>query len=156
MDYPTPETVDQWDDASVFAAAGFHAVSRYDELGFEALSEIERVLCCLFLFDNEANNGGFGQWLWGVCPRALAGTPAALQTVGAAEMARFVQSVLGQFDDMSSFQSLEDWQPHFESLPDDLHRDLEMLSVRFLELETRFLDSAYAYAREHWQEVRTA
>ena len=37
--YPTPETVCEWDDASLFSAAGCAAALRYHQEGFENLNE---------------------------------------------------------------------------------------------------------------------
>ena len=156
VDYPTADTVAGWDDASLFAAAGCEAALRYGESGFEALNDAERSLCCLYLLEAEVNNGGFGQWIWSLCPRAAAETPLVLQRIGAAGMASFVTHALLPFGDLTRFRSKDEWLDHYLSCPDDLHEDLEALTRPFLELEDPFLESAYAYARANWQAVRTA
>lgn len=155
VDYPTADTVAEWDDASLFSAAGCESVLRYLKEGFETLNDAERSLCCLYLLEAEVNNGGFGQWIWNVCPRAAIETPLVLQRIGATEMAAFVTRALQPFGDLTRFPSNDEWLEHYLSCPDEVHEHLETLTRPFLELEDSFLELAYAYARAHWKSVRT-
>ena len=152
--YPTPETIAQWDDASLFATAGCESALRYDQEGFEALNDAERSFCCLYLLEAEVNNGGFGQWIWNICPRVAEETPLVLQAIGATQMASFVANILLQFGDLKRFSSKEEWLDHYQSRPDEVHEHLETMSRPFLELEDAFLRLAYAYTRANWQRVR--
>jgi hypothetical protein len=154
--YPTPDNVAQWDDASLFAAAGCESTLRYHNEDFEALNHAERSLCCLYLLEAQVNNGGFGQWLWNSGPRAAAETPLVLQTIGATEMASFVVDALLPFGDLTRFKSKDEWCTYYLSCPDEVHEHLETLTQRFLELEDPFLQLAYAYTRTHWKSVRSA
>jgi hypothetical protein len=156
VEYPTPDTVAEWDDASLFAAAGCESALRYGKDGFESLNDVERSLCCLYLLEAEVNNGGFGQWIWSVCPRAAAETPHVLREIGAAEMASFVVDALLPFGDLTRFKSKDEWLEHYLSCPDELGEHLDSLTRPFLELEDSFLELAYAYTRAHWESVRTA
>jgi hypothetical protein len=156
VEFPTLDTVGEWDDASLFAAAGCASALRYDEDGFETLNDAERSLCCLYLLETEVNNGGFGQWIWNVCPRAAAETPLVLQAIGATEMASFVANTLLQFGDPTRFRSKDEWLNHYLSCPEDVHEHLETLTPAFLVLEDEFLKLAYAFARANWNSVRTA
>jgi hypothetical protein len=85
VEYPTPETIAEWDDASLFAAAGGESALRYQQEGFESLNDTERSLCCLYLLEAEVNNCGFGQWAWNSGPAAAAETPRVLQAIGATQ-----------------------------------------------------------------------
>ena len=152
--YPTPETIADWDDASLFAAAGSESALRYHQEGFEALNDAERALCCLYLLEAEVNNGGFGQWIWSLCPRAAAITPLVLEAIGATEMSAFVGQALWQFAGPTQLRSQDEWLDHYQSCPDEIHEHLETLSRPFLELEDTFLKLAYAYTRANWQSVR--
>ena len=154
VDYPTADDVTQWDDASLFAAAGSKAAVRYHRDGFEPLNDTERALCCLYLLEAEVNNGGFGQWIWNICPQAAAATPQVLEQIGATEMAAFVRQVLLALGDLTRLRSHEQWLDHYQSRPDEVHEHLETLTRPFLELEDRFLERAYDFARAHWQGVR--
>lgn len=152
--YPTPETVHEWDGPSLFSETGFQAVERARLHGFDSLNEAERVLSCLFCFDNDVNNGGFGMWLGETHPESLLATVPALHTVGAIPMARFVEELVSELDGLTQSTAIDEWQEHFASLPDSYHEDVELLSSKFLELEPTFLEAVYAFARAHWQEVR--
>jgi hypothetical protein len=156
MGYPTPNTIADWDDASLFATVGCESALRYHQDGFETLNEAERALCCLYLLEAEVNNGGFGQWIWNVCPQAAAETLHVLDKIGAIDMAKFVADVLQLFGDPTRFHSQDEWLDHYLSCPDELHEHLETLSRPFLELEGVFLDLAYVYTRTHWESVRAA
>ena len=152
--YPTADTVADWDDASLFSAAGSAAALRYHEGGFETLNEAERALSCLYLLEAEVNNGGFGQWIWSVCPTVAAETPVVLHKIGASEMAEFVTRVLLPFGELTRFKSQDEWYEHYLSCADDFPVPLETLTPPFLELEDRFLELAYKYTRAHWVSVR--
>lgn len=154
VDYPTPDDVDRWDDASLNAAAGCEAALRYGKLGWDALNDAERVLCCCFLLESEVNNGGFGQWIWNVCPQSAAETPRALRAIGAEEMAAFVGQVLSEYGDPAQFRSRDEWLDYYQSRPDEVHEHLETLTRPYQELEGAFLRAAYAFARTNWHRVR--
>jgi hypothetical protein len=153
--YPTPDTVADWDDASLFAFVGCQASLLELKDGFEALNEVERAMCCLYLLEAEVNNGGCGQWIYSLCPHSAAETPIVLRVIGATEMASFVTDALQSMGDVTRLKSKEEWIDHYLALPDDVHDHLETLTRPFLALESRFLESAYAYARAHWASVRT-
>ena len=154
--YPTQDNVAEWDDASLFTAAGCESTLRYRTEGFDNLNDAERSLCCLYLLEAQVNNGGFGQWIWNLCPRAAVETPRVLQAIGATEMASFVANTLVPFGDLTRFRSNEEWIDHYLSLPDEVHEHLETLTRPFLALEQTFLKMAYDYARANWRSVRTA
>lgn len=152
--YPSDSDVHEWDDASLFVATGAEACDRSRRFGFESLNEVERVLGCLLWFEGDVNNGGFGSWIGFHEPKILIATVQALETVGAAEMARLVAPVINELGDLSPYASADEWQEYFLSLPDDYHDRLERLSFPYADLEERYLESVYMYAREHWREVR--
>jgi hypothetical protein len=154
--YPTPDTADDWDDASLFATVGCASALRYHRDGFETLNDAERSLCCLYLLEAEVNNGGFGQWIWSVCPIGAVETPLVLQEIGASEMAALVTRALLPFGDLTRFRSKDEWCDNYLSSADNFPVPLESLTRPFLELEGHFLELAYAYTRAHWMGVRTA
>jgi hypothetical protein len=154
--YPTSDTAQDWDDASLFAAAGCASALRGLRDGFEKLNDTERALCCLYLLEAEVNNGGFGQWIYSLCPHSAVETPGVLRTIGASEMASFVADALGAMGDATRLRSKEEWVDHYLSLPDAVHEHLETLTGPFLELEDHFLKQAYGFARANWAKVRNS
>jgi hypothetical protein len=153
---PTPGTISRWDDQSLFAALGCESALRYHRDGFESLNEAERSLCCFYLLESDVNNGGFGQWIDSLCPRSAAETPRILREIGAMEMATLVTAALQQLGDATGMRSRDEWGKHYLSMPDNVHEHWETLSPQFLQLEGRFLELAYRYARDHWKDVRAA
>ncbi|NNE00407.1 MAG: DUF4375 domain-containing protein [Pirellulaceae bacterium] len=154
--YPTPDTVTDWDDASLFTAAGCESALRYHRDGFETLNDSERSLCCLYLLESAVNNGGFGHWIESLCPSAAAETPRILRKIGATKMASLVADVLLPLGDTTEINSKDQWVEHYLSMPDETHEHWETRTRPFLELEDRFLDLAYSYARANWEGVRAA
>jgi hypothetical protein len=92
--FPNPGTISGWGDQGLFVATGCESALRYHRDGFEALNDAERFLCCLYLLESEVNNGGFGQWIYSLCPRSAAETPRILREIGATQLATFVTDAL--------------------------------------------------------------
>lgn len=152
--YPTPENVDDWDDASLLATIGFESAIRYRKQGFEALNPTERVVCCFCLLESEINNGGVGQWISNLCPQSAIETLRALKEIGATEMAAFLTEVLRSLGDPAAIPSQSTWVLQYMSMPDTVHEKWETLTPQYLALECGFLKMAYGYAREHWKNAR--
>ena len=154
--FPTLGTISGWDDQGLFVATGCESAIRYHRDGFETLNDAERYLCCLYLLQSEVNNGGFGQWVDSLCSRSAAETPRILREIGAAKMATFVTEALQPLGDTTGIHSRDEWVRHYLSMPENVHEHWETLTQQFLQLEDRFLEVAYIYARHHWKEVRAA
>ncbi len=156
MEVPTPETVDAWDDASLFAATGSGAASRAQRSGFDSLNEAERVLCCAFELDNEVNNGGFGQWLFNCDPRMIGHTGWACQRIGADSTVRLIEAVLAPLQNPLTFKDIDAWRDYLGGLPEEKHDAFEAHSTPFASVEPELLARSYDFARHRWADVRTA
>ena len=152
MDYPTPETVAAWDDANLFAAAGYHAATRASTKGFKTLNEAERVLCCLSELVGEVFNGGFGQWLFNAHPQVIGHTAWACQSVGAESTGRLVNEVVGPLENPLK---TDDWWGYLHSLPNEEHQRFETYTGPFAEVVQDLHRCAYRYARQRWADIRT-
>jgi hypothetical protein len=152
--YPTSADVDEWDFPSLFVATGGRALERAHLHGFDSLNDAERILGCLFQFDGDVNNGGFGLWLGNNDPKCLRATAPALHAIGATAMASFIEVIQSKLQALAHIDSEDEWQQYFEQLPDEYHEEIELLTRPFLELEPAFLDSAYSFARMYWAQVR--
>ena len=153
-DFPTSKTIAEWDDQGLFVATGCESAFRHHRDGFTSLNHVERSLCCLYLLEADINNGGVGHWIECLCPYSAVETVRILHEIGATEMAAFATDALLPLGDTTGIQSKEAWVDHYLSMPDHVHEHWETLTKPFLELEDRFLDLAYKYAREHWVAVR--
>lgn len=154
--FPTPDTISEWDEQGLFVATGCESALRHHRDGFETLNAAERSLCCLYLLEAEFNNGGCGQWIDSLCPRSAAETPRILEKIGATEMASFVADALLPLGDTTGIHSKDEWVEHYLAMPDKVHEHWETLTGQFLELEDRFLELAYSYARVNWEGLRPA
>lgn len=154
--YPTRETLNEWDDASLLATVGSASTIRYLNHGFGDLNHGERALCCFNLLESCFNNGGAGHWVESICPDMAVATPKLLLMVGAEEMASFVADVLLPMKSQVEVSTKEDWVELYTSMPDEVHEAWETMLPRYGELEKQFLAFAYAFARNRWEEVRMA
>jgi hypothetical protein len=153
--FPTAENISDWDDQGLYDATSYEAALRYEN-GFETLNEAEQFLCCFFMLQSYVNNGGAGHWVELLCPLSARQTPIALRQIGAGEMAAFTEDVLRPLGDTTGIRSIEAWAEHYDSMPEDIHNHWETLTPRYCSLENHFLESAYAYARANWDQVRPA
>jgi hypothetical protein len=154
MEHPTVETVNEWDDGSLFATLGYVSVMRSMHHGFDSLNGPERILCCLFLLENEVMNGGFGQWLANCHPQVIGYSVQACEDAGADLAARLVREVLEPLDNSLSFAGSEPWLDYLHGLPEGHHNRFETYIHPFVEIEPDLLKHAYQFGRSHWPEVR--
>jgi len=152
--FPTADTISEWDDQGLYEAASYEAVIRYHNDGFEALNDAERFLCCFYLLESHINNGGAGHWVELLCPLSAMQTTLALQEIGATEMSDFTEYVLRPLGVLTKIRSREAWMDQYQSMPDDVHEHWDTLTPQYCNLEDRFLELAYAYARVNWNRVR--
>jgi hypothetical protein len=150
MEYPTAETIAEWDDASLFTAAGYRAGNRASGKGFGSLNEAERVVFRLWELESEGFNGGIGQWLFNVHPQTIAQTAWACEVVGAESCARLVSEVVGG---LQNPLMTDDWWGYLHSLPVEVPQRFEAYAGRFAEVEQELLACAYRYVRERWADV---
>jgi len=71
--------------------------AREAALGFDALTEPERVVFCLDKLEQEINNGGFEQYFHNSSGDFAAVTPSALRAMGASQVASIVEKALELF-----------------------------------------------------------
>lgn len=153
MDYPTPQNIAEWDDASLFATTGYYAATRASAEGFGSLNEPERILYCLFELVGNVFNGGFGHWLSNADPQVIGHTAWACEAVGAESASLLVTEVLAP---LRNPLTTDEWWDYWFSLSDEQHMRLEAYTTPFEEVQQELHRCAYRYARERWAEVRTA
>ncbi len=153
MECPTHETISNWDDASLFASAGYHAATRFHKSGFESLNETERIIYCLSMLLNEVYNGGFGQWLYHAEPQVICSTASACQKVGAESASQLVNDVLRP---LQNPLNTDDWFEYVQSMTDEEHQRIEEYSRLFASVEQELHRCAYRYIRERWANLRTS
>lgn len=156
MNVPTPETITDWDDASLFTVLGCSAATRASHSGFISLNESERVLCCVYDLVSEVNNGGFGQWLFHCNPEVIAHTGWACQRISAYLMYQLIEVVLGQLDHPMTSMSINAWHNYLHELPQEKHVAFETYSTPYASAECELLDRSYEFARQYWFDVRTS
>ena len=149
------ERMADWPDANLYGTVALWALDRHAESGIEALNDVERTVAALFLFHNEVNNGGFGQWLYQTPCDLLAATRASLERIGARRMSAFVAPIIEQSGGDTLFRE-STREAHLDSLPDRFHEALERKSIGYGQLEDEFLAHVYRYVRENWKRVRRA
>jgi hypothetical protein len=77
--------------------AAQRALDRLAKVGFEGLSDTERVLATVWLFDAKVANGGFAAYFSGPAGDLAFYAPRALTAIGADQMARIAARANGLF-----------------------------------------------------------
>jgi hypothetical protein len=83
---------------SVADKATINALKRLDQVGFDSLTELEKVLSAIWALEAEVNNGGFDQFFFNSAGDLAHYAPNALKQIGAfqmAELAERANSVFG-------------------------------------------------------------
>ena len=127
----------------------FEAVSqKCDTLGFEALSEAERVVYCIWWLEGEVNNGGFHQFFLNSSGNYYSETSAALIKIGAHKTNDILEAASRLAFSGAASKDPEERQQALHSQGDKLVDDLDELDRRFYayeedlaQLVNRYLDA---------------
>ncbi|WP_445370097.1 DMP19 family protein (plasmid) [Methylomonas sp. HW2-6] len=103
--------------------------AREATIGFDALTDPERVVFCLDKLEQEINNGGFEQYFHNLSGNIAAATPSALRAMGASQVASIVEKALELFpnsqpptDQAQREKQMESWGPEQEDILENLDK----------------------------------
>ena len=154
MSDPSNSELGAWDDASLVVALFDRIWPRYEQHGLESLNEHERVVLAVYCLDNEACNGGFGQWLDHVAGDLASATPACLEAIGDPKVAELARRVLAQFGDEGPSPDYWERMDQIESLSGKGDETIGRCDVEFGDLEKAMHERLCTYARTHLTEIR--
>src|SRR5688572_23032802 len=125
--------------------------AREAKLGFEALTEPEKVVFCLDKLEQEVNNGGFEQYFRNSSGDNAVVTPAALRTLGASQVASIVEKALELFPNRQPSRIRDEREAQMASWGAEHQKVLEQLDKAFLAYPERLAQLERAYVRKHEQ-----
>ena len=111
--------------------AAQNAIDRLDKDGFDALSEIEKTLATVWLFEAGVQNSGFAEYFASRRGNLAFNAPAALRTIGAnqyAEIAAEANSVFGRAGPPRDYDTRRALARVFD---DATRRNLDSADARF-------------------------
>jgi hypothetical protein len=152
--FPTDETVDTLSERDLYEACWIEATDRFNQCGFDALNEAERVIYCLIQLESEVNNGGFSLWLYGTDPQVIRHTPISLVAIESKKIGAVINQVLEHTPGLADSETHDLWYAYFDSLPESIHLKIERLDCRYAKFESDMLAAVYRFARRHWREIR--
>jgi hypothetical protein len=123
--------------------------AREAKVGFEALTEPEKVVFCLDKLEQEVNNGGFEQYFRNSSGDHAVVTPAALRTLGASQVAAIVEKALELFPNRQPSRVRDEREAQMESWGAEQRKVLEPLDQAFLAYPEPLAQLERAYVREH-------
>ena len=95
------------------------ARKRLNELNFESLSEIDKVLITVYELEAEVNNGGFDQYYFNSSGNLAYYAPQALKIIGAPKMARIVADANQKFGINGPPRDWDERQEKLEIITED-------------------------------------
>jgi hypothetical protein len=144
------------DDASLVVALVDRIRPRYEEHGLASLNTPERVVLAVYEFDNEACNGGFGQWVMHVAGDLASTAPACLETNGDMEVAALTRHVLAKFGEDGPSADYWTRMDQIEALAGFADETIQQCDAAFVALEEPMHKRLCIYARSHLTEIRAA
>jgi uncharacterized protein DUF4375 len=101
------------------------ACARYRDVGFDCLSEIERMLVAIWALEADVNNGGFHQYYFNSSGDTACYAPAALRAIGAPIMAGIVDKANSLFGPIGPPVSRDERQQALSALTEQMWDDLD-------------------------------
>jgi len=122
---------------------------RHEKLGFENLTEPEKVIFCTWQFVCEVNNGGFHQYFSNPSGEFAAENVAALEKVEMIHAASLLRRALAAFPDNTPAKDHELRYEQLRSMPDSVQRELfdELTAAFFASTEDPYALQADYIAR---------
>jgi hypothetical protein len=150
---PSDETIDEWEDENLTAAASIKVADLCYKNNFSYLNDTEKVIYCAMNFDEEVNNGGFEQFLYQTSTEVLKATIECLKEIDAIEMSNLVSESVSFLRD-EDMQSDATKELALDKMPNIIIEKLNGLNLIFISQESAFLKSLYNYARDNWYRIR--
>jgi hypothetical protein len=101
------------------------ACGRHRDVGFEDLSEIDRILVSIWSLEADVNNGGFHQYYFNSSGDTARYAPVALRAIGAPIMAGIVDNANCLFGPSGPPIPRDERQQALSALRDELWDDLD-------------------------------
>lgn len=124
------------------------ACDRHRDVGFESLSEIDRILVVVWALEADVNNGGFHQYYFNSSGDTAQYAPTALRAVGAPIMGGIVENANSLFGPGGPPTSRDKRQQALfaltEELWDDLDRQFQLYPEDLSSLLEQFLAARQA------------
>ena len=128
-------------------------LGRLSKIGFDALSEPEKILVSLWAIEAEVNNGGFHQFFFNSYGECAHFVPIALRILGAPQMAQLAERANAIFGDAGPPRDWFARQDALLALPESAEAFLEELDVAFQAYPEDLARLGEAYVREHYPQA---
>jgi hypothetical protein len=116
------------DDLFRLSEKVFH---RLGEVGYERLTDAQKVFVCVWSLEGEVNNGGFDQFYFNSSGDWAVETPAALEKIGAHQAAAIVRKANSVFPDGKPSNDRELRQQQLDALPDAVRDSFQQIDSQF-------------------------
>jgi hypothetical protein len=141
------------DNIDLFVVSG-RAFQRFANVGYDKLSDPERVFVAIWSLEAEVNNGGFDQYFFNSAGDLAEHTPAALEAIGASHTAEIVRQANRLFGRGGPSPERNKRQKQLESLPATASNEFDRLDEAFYEYEDDLETMLKAYTRKHKKEFK--
>lgn len=152
---PVADVLKIGDDTEFAIGMSTLVFAREAAVGYEQLSEAERVIFCIDGLEREVNNGGFLQFFENSAGDHAMDTIEGLRTLGAPRIAALVAEAVSVFPGGRPATDRERRQGQVEQLGDAAKAKLDQLDGAFFEYPENLAALERQYVRAHEDQFRT-
>ena len=137
------------DETEKVIALGDYVFNRDQTVGFNNLTETEKVIRCVEKLEQEVNNGGFSQFFDNALVDIALNTVNSLRKIGAHKTVSIVEQALSVFPDSAPPREEAIRAGHAYERTDEDEEKLGKLDTAFFKYEDQLGKMVIAYAEKH-------
>ncbi len=141
--------LDDKDDAAIMISD--HILETRQDSG-QKLTQKETYIACVFIFDQELNNGGFDQFFWNSSGDRTQITLDGLRAIGADKTADLLKSAMAIFPDGIIPEDRNKRQEIMDSIEDKTSDSWEQLDNKFYDYEDDLTELIIEYIKKNRKE----
>jgi hypothetical protein len=123
--------------------------ARSEKVGFDGLTDPERVFYCVWILEGQVNNGGFDQFFFNSSGNYSTETVDALEKIGAAKTAGIVRRANSVFKNGQPSKNWTARQEELLAMPESVTQILTQLDKEFYKYEEDLSKLLYEFVTKH-------
>ena len=122
---------------------------RFNKVGFQSLSDSEKIFWCIWELEGDVNNDGFDGYFYNSAGDYAVEAVDALEKIGARKTADIVRRANGIFKDRRPPRDRNLRQDQLLALPESAQEKLDSLSEEFFKYEENLSQIVYNFVKTH-------
>lgn len=123
--------------------------ARLEKVGFDGLTDAEKVFFCIWTLEGDVNNGGFDQYFFNSWSEYSIETVDAFEKIGASKTAAIIRRANSVFGSSGPAKDRQTRQKQLDSLPESAQEKLNGLDHEFYEYNEDIDKLLYEFVVKH-------